>query len=179
MNVKSAPAMLAAALVAVLVAACGGTASHNDADVAFVTGMIPHHTQAVAMSALAADRSAAPQVKALATAISGAQQPEIAQMQGFLSSWGQPTAPTTSSGGMSGMSGMMTDGQMRQLTASSGAAFDRMFLQMMTQHHNGAIEMADVELRAGQSTDAKALAQKIIDAQRVEIATMKQLLTAV
>jgi len=184
MNIRTVFTMLTAALIAAVVAGCGGTASHNDADIAFVTGMIPHHTQAVAMSALAADRAASPQVTALATQISGAQEPEISQMQGLLASWGQPAAPTTTgamsgAGAMAGMSGMMTGGQMQQLTASTGAAFDRMFLQMMTQHHSGAIDMAGVELRDGRSTDAKALAQKIIDAQRAEIATMRGLLATV
>ena len=176
MMIKSVLTLLAAALLA---AGCGGAAAHNDADVAFVTGMIPHHTQAVAMSALATDRGASPQVKALATQISGAQEPEIARMQGLLTSWGLPAAPTTMAGGMSGMSGMMTDGQMQQLTASSGAAFDRMFLQMMTQHHSGAIDMARAELRDGAGADAKALAQSIIDAQQAEIATMSGLLAGV
>lgn len=173
MKTKALLAMLAAVL---LLAGCGGPASHDDADTAFVTGMIPHHAQAVEMSALAAERAASPQVKALAAQISGAQEPEIAQMQGFLKDWGQPAVPTTMTGSMSGpMSGMMTGGQMQQLTASSGAAFDRLFLQEMTQHHEGAVEMAGAELRDGASADAKALAQKIIDAQRAEIATMATL----
>lgn len=177
MNVRSVFSMFAAALVALVVAGCGGAAAHNDADVAFVTGMIPHHTQAVAMSALAPERAASPQVKALATQISAAQAPEIGQMQGFLSSWGQPAAATTTNG--MAMSGMLSDTQLQQLTASSGAAFDRLFLQQMTQHHTGAIDMARAELRDGQSADAKALAQKIIDAQQAEIATMTGLLATV
>ncbi len=172
MKIKALLTLLAAVL---LVAGCGASASHNDADVAFVTDMIPHHTQAVEMSALAADRAASPQVKALAAQISGAQEPEIAQMQAFLKDWGRPAAPTAVS---MPMSGMMTGGQMQQLTTSSGAAFDRLFLQEMTQHHNGAVDMAGVELRDGASADAKALAQKIIDAQRAEIATMGSLLAA-
>lgn len=66
-----------------------------------------------------------------------------------------------------------------QLEGASGAAFDRMFLQMMIEHHTGAIEMAEVELRDGQNADAKALAQKIIEAQRAEITQMRELLTTV
>ena len=172
MTVKSVLAVLAAVL---LVAGCGGTASHDDADIAFVTGMVPHHAQAVTMSALAADRAASPQVKALAAQISGEQAPEIDQMQGLLKEWGRPAAPTTMA---MPMSGMVSDAQLQQLTSARGAAFDRLFLQEMTQHHNGAVDMAGVELRDGASADAKALAQKIIDAQRAEIATMGNLLAA-
>lgn len=164
-------------------AATSATTQHNDADVAFVQGMVPHHSQAVAMSQLVAGHTSNPKVIDLATRIAQAQGPEITQMQGFLQSWNVPAAPT--GGGMGGMAGsgsampgMMSDQQMQQLGAANGAAFDTMWLQMMTEHHTGAITMAQTELRDGQSADAKALAQKIIDAQQTEIATMKQLLSA-
>jgi uncharacterized protein (DUF305 family) len=122
-------------------------------------------------------------------------------MQAMLQSWGLPAQPTSSAGtsgttgmngmnggsssappgasGTSGMPGMMSDQQMQQLNAATGTAFDRMFLQMMIQHHTGAIDMSQTELRDGQSPDAKALAQKIIDAQRAEITQMQQLLTTI
>lgn len=205
MNRKSVIGMLIAALTTVTIAGCGtsapaatsasgagapsasssATAQHNDADVAFVQGMIPHHTQAVAMSQLVDGRASSPKVIELAKQIEQAQGPEITQMQGFLTSWNVAAAPTDTMGGMagmggmSGMSGMMTDQQMQQLDSASGAAFDRMWLQMMTEHHTGAVDMAQTELRDGQNPEAKALAQKIIDAQQAEIATMKQLLTTV
>ncbi len=188
---------LAAALAAVAIAGCGSTtapsatssataaapsvnAQHNDADIAFVQGMVPHHSQAVDMSQLVAGHTTNPKVIDLAAQIAQAQGPEITRMQGFLQSWNVPAAPTSGMSGMSGsgsaMPGMMSDQQMHQLGAANGAAFDTMWLQMMTEHHTGAITMARTELRDGQSTDAKALAQKIIDAQQAEIATMKQLL---
>lgn len=205
MNRKSVIGMFVAALTTVTIAGCGTSApgpastpaaggpsasssvssEHNDADVAFVQGMIPHHTQAVAMSQLVDGRASAPEVIELAKQIEQAQGPEITQMQGFLTSWNVAAAPTDTMGGMtgmggtSGMSGMMTDQQMQQLQSTNGAAFDRMFLQMMTQHHTGAVDMAQTELRDGRNPEAKALAQKIIDAQQAEIATMKQLLTTV
>lgn len=208
MNRMSVSAVLIAALTAAGLAGCSSAAApptttpptaaaatagsasavHNDADVTFVENMIPHHTQAVAMSQLVTGHTANPKITALATQIAQAQGPEITQMQGFLSSWNVAAAPTGSMGGMagmggmggtSGMSGMMTDQQMQQLDSANGAAFDRMWLQMMTEHHNGAVEMAQTELRDGQNPEAKALAQKIIDAQQAEITTMKQLLTTV
>jgi uncharacterized protein (DUF305 family) len=117
------------------------SAEHNDADIAFVRGMIPHHEQAVEMSQLAADRAASPQVKQLAATIERAQAPEIEQMRGFLEAWG--VEEDSSMGGMhhggSGMPGMMSGQQMSGLDQANGAAFDRMFLQMMVMHHEGAV----------------------------------------
>jgi uncharacterized protein (DUF305 family) len=182
-NRKTVITVLVAALSTIAIAGCGtaapspATARHNDADIAFVQGMIPHHTQAVAMSELVQGRASSPEVTALAARIEQAQGPEISQMQAFLQSWNVAAAPTSDMGGMSGMDGMMSGQQMQQLGAASGAAFDRLFLQMMTEHHTGAITMARTELRDGQNPDAQALAQKIIDAQQAEITTMKQLLT--
>jgi uncharacterized protein (DUF305 family) len=208
-HIKKTAGLLAAVAATFALAACGNTATppaspaapppaagdrsgsasaaNNEADVAFVRGMIPHHAQAVEMAELATERAASQQVKDLASTIQQAQDPEIEQMQGYLRAWGQPAEPAPS-GGMGGMDhggmsgdkpGMMSGQQMQQLEGASGAAFDRMFLQMMIEHHTGAIEMAEVELRDGQNADAKALAQKIIEAQRAEITQMRELLTTV
>ena len=73
------------------------------------------------------------------------------------------------------MPGMMSGDQMHQLEQASGPAFDRMFLMMIT-HHQGAITMAQTELRAGQNPDARQLAQCIIDTQQREITEMQALL---
>jgi uncharacterized protein (DUF305 family) len=160
----------------------GSTSAHDDADVAFAQGMIPHHSQAVDMAGLAADRAGNDRVKQLAASVENAQGPEIEQLRGFLAAWGQPEAPAgTDHAGMghssTGGSGMTTDAQMQQLEQARGADFDRMFLQMMTAHHEGAVEMARTELAGGRNPEAKALAQKIIDEQQAEIATMANLLS--
>lgn len=78
--------------------------------------------------------------------------------------------------GMSG-SGMMTVEQMTQLGQAAGADFDRLFLQMMLAHHPGPVQMAQTELRDGRSSDATALAQRIIDAQQAEITQMQGLIS--
>lgn len=156
---------------------------HNAADVAFAAGMVPHHQQAVTMSQMAQKQGANPKVKALAAEIQAAQGPEIRTLTGWLNAWGQP-APTSGGHDMSqmggtGMGGMMTDEQMQHLSAASGAGFDRMWLQMMVAHHEGAVEMSEVELSDGKNADAKKLAQQIIDAQKQEITVMKQLLPTI
>ena len=158
---------------------------HNQADVDFATGMIPHHGQAVAMAELALTRATNPTVKQLATQIKGAQDPEIKIMSGFLQGWGQPVPATAgghdmgavgSTAGSPSMAGMMTDQQMSQLGSASGAAFDRMWVQMMLEHHKGAVAQSKTELSTGSSAEAKQLAQTIIDGQTKEITTMTGLL---
>ena len=159
---------------------------HDDADVAFATAMVPHHEQAVAMARLGVDRAASPDLKMLARQIDAEQRPEISQLEDLLSGWGRPVARASSEmAAMPGMSGtdehgtgrgMMTDQQMRDLTAASGPAFDRLFLKMMIKHHGGAVEMAETELSDGQNGDAQLLAQNISDSQQAETTLMIQML---
>jgi uncharacterized protein (DUF305 family) len=77
---------------------------------------------------------------------------------------------------MHGGEGMMTEQEMTALTKASGAAFDRMWVQLMIKHHQGAVAMARTEQTAGRSTTAVALAKTIETAQTAEIATMQKLL---
>lgn len=154
---------------------------HNEADVAFATDMIPHHAQAVEMADIALERGVNTEVRALATAIKGAQDPEIATMSGWLVGWGKAVPSGAMSGmagmeGMSGMQGMMSESQMQELGKASGAAFDRLWVQQMTEHHRGAIAMARTELAQGQNAEAKALAEKIIAAQQAEVERMTALM---
>jgi uncharacterized protein (DUF305 family) len=164
--------------------------AHNQADITFAQGMIPHHTQAIAMSKMAAQRAGSPQVKDLAARIQAAQQPEITQLSGFLRAWNAPVPPTNSPmGGMGqgdmgqmdhgasgAMPGMMSGDQMRQMGQATGDAFDRMFLQMMIAHHQGAVTMGNAELADGENPEARQLAQRIITAQQREITEMQTLL---
>ncbi|MEU4250002.1 DUF305 domain-containing protein [Amycolatopsis sp. NPDC026612] len=154
-------------------------AGHNADDVAFAQQMVPHHSQALDMAKLVPSRSTDPKVIDLASRIAKAQDPEIQQMQGWLSTWGtgMPGMTHESMPGMSGsMPGMMSGDDLKQLEAAKGTEFDKMWLTMMIQHHQGAIDMAKTELSKGGNADAKALARKIIDAQQAEITEMQGLL---
>ena len=177
--------------VLLLVAACGSdddeptsassadsAPAHNDADVEFAQGMIPHHRQAVDMAEMARTQAQSQEVLQLADTIEAAQAPEIATLEGWLEDWGEPVEAGMDHGSM-GMSGggMMSDDEMSQLMAAQGAEFDRMFLEMMIQHHRGAIDMAETELEEGEFPDAVEMAQTIKDTQEGEIAEMEQLLT--
>lgn len=175
------------ALAVTFVAGCGsdddpalegtaGETDHNAADVAFAQGMIPHHQQAIEMSDLALAQAQRGEVKDLARRIKAAQQPEIDQMKGWLSDWGEE-ADGGHGGGHGGDSmGMMSEEEMGRLKEARGAEFDRLFLEGMIRHHEGAVGMANTELAQGKFADAKDLARKIIDTQRAEIEEMRRLL---
>ncbi|AWT43008.1 MULTISPECIES: DUF305 domain-containing protein [Streptomyces] len=161
--------------------------AHNAQDVAFAQGMIPHHRQALDMAALAAGKASSAQVKDLASRIQKAQDPEIRTMSGWLEAWGEdvPQADGSSmpgmdhsahTGGHSAMPGMMGDEDMEKLEKASGKAFDAMFLTMMIEHHQGAVQMATTEKAKGRYGPAKAMAGDIVTAQNAEIQEMRKLL---
>jgi len=150
----------------------------NRADVTFAQEMIPHHQQATDMAQLAETRSQDEDVQRLAAQMESAQDPEIKTMTGWLETWGEDVPDHTSGAGHgdADMPGMMSAAEMKRLESASGADFDRMFLEMMIKHHEGAIQMARTEQANGKNTDAIALAKQIEAAQTAEIATMRQLL---
>lgn len=174
MNHGGAPAATASAATS---AAASAGAAFNDADVMFAQMMIPHHQEAVEMAAMADGRAASGQVKDLATKIKGAQQPEIDTMTGWLTAWGKAPMPDMSGGMDHGaMPGDMSDADMAALHDAKGAAFDKQFLTLMVEHHEGAVEMAQEQIAKGSDPQAKALAAKIVTDQQAEIATMKKIL---
>jgi uncharacterized protein (DUF305 family) len=157
--------------------AAAGT--HNDADVVFASGMIPHHGQAVQMADMVLAKTGNPGVKALAERIKAAQSPEISTMSGWLKGWGQSVPdPYAGMAGMAGMEhgAMMSDEQLTQLHKATGSAADKAFLTLMQEHHQGAIDTARTEVAQGSNPQAKKLAQSISTSQTAEIAEMKTML---
>lgn len=165
--------------------ATSNPASHNEADVTFAQGMIPHHEQAIEMSdVLLAKKDINPQVLSLAGDIKKAQAPEIETMRGWLTQWGAPatgTMPGMPGHDMPGMShdGMMSAADMTALQNAQGGEAARLFLTQMIRHHEGAVAMAQQEISAGQFPAAKELARNIVSSQQQEITTMRNLLKAV
>ena len=176
---------------AVTLSACGSSASApssaadstvpasstiDDADIAFAQGMIPHHSQAVEMAALALTQSTNPAILDLAARIQGAQDPEIEQMRGWLTTWGQEEMAADMEGMDHGLpEGMMDDSELATLSEATGPAFDALFVDMMIRHHQGAIAMAKTVLNDGGDADVRALAEAIIAAQEAEITEMQAL----
>ena len=196
----TASAVLASALV---LTACGGggssdtaagnagsstsspsaeAATSNAADLAFLTGMKPHHEQAVEMSEMVLAADPPPEVAAIAKQIEGAQGPEIKQMTTMLGALGQEVDGQAHSGGqsmgMAGHEGMMSDQMMADLDGATGTEAARLYLEGMIRHHQGAIEASEAELVDGAYPPALKLADEIKQAQGAEITTMQALLAS-
>lgn len=185
-----------------LAAACGSAASrgihptppglgrfpYSDADVEFMSGMIPHHAQAVIMAGWCGSHGARKDVLVLCGRIEVAQRDEIALMQTWLRDRGLPVPDATSTKmkmKMDGMEhemlmpGMLTDREMAQLDRARGAEFDRLFLQGMIKHHQGAIDMVDTLFKsygAAQDETVFKFANDVQADQAVEVDRMKQML---
>lgn len=155
------------------------TEDFNSADVMFAQMMVPHHVQAVEMSdVILAKEGIDPRVVTLAEEIKAAQQPEIDALNGMIEAWGMPPAATDGMdmGHGGHMDGMMTEEDMAALDAATGTEASRLFLEQMIVHHEGAVEMAQLQIDSGVNPDAVTMAQAIIDAQNVEIETMREIL---
>ena len=189
--------------LAVGLSACGDDADnssaqvsvteHNDADVAFASDMIQHHAQALAMVDLTMDRPLDPEVEALAEDVRAAQAPEIETLAGWLTDWDEQIPETIrdhvnaghGAGDLSDsmrdldhgdMPGMMSADDIDALENTSDTEFLEMWLEMMIEHHEGAIEMAKAEQEDGRYKPAVDLAGDIVDSQSQEVATMQDLL---
>ncbi|HEX4932098.1 MAG TPA: DUF305 domain-containing protein [Gemmatimonadaceae bacterium] len=153
-------------------------ARYTVADVQFMQGMIAHHAQAIHMSRMAESHQASPRLLRLAIKIDQSQVSEIRIMQEWLVSNGQ-AAPDTSSWRTMRMAGMLTTEQLAELDAASGVPFDRLYLQYMIMHHEGALQMVKelfASPRAGQDVDVNVFANDVVSVQTAEIALMRQML---
>ena len=153
-------------------------AIYTEADVLFMQGMIAHHAQAIYMSRLASARGANPRVLKFANKIDQSQVAEIRIMQGWLQRYNQ-FAPDTSSWRTMTMPGMLTAAQLKTLDAAKRVAFDRAFLNLMIQHHNGALKMVKdlfATPRAGQEVDVSVFANDVVTVQTAEIGVMQKML---
>ncbi len=173
------------------VAGARSASVRSEADVQFMSGMIPHHAQAVVIAGWAATHGARSDIRILSERIVVGQKDEIALMQYWLREHGEavPAADATHmSMKMNGMQhdtlmpGMLNDAQLAQLDKARGAEFDRLFLQSMIGHHEGAITMVDELLgstRAGQDDVVYRMASDVYADQTTEIERMKKMLATV
>ena len=149
----------------------------NDADIMFAQMMIPHHEQAIELADMALDPTlmASEQVKALASQIKNAQDPEIDLMAQWLDEWEQPLMDMSVDHSMT-MEGMLSVDELGAIGQMNGEEFDQAWIQAMIAHHKGAIEMADTVKAEGESALVQELADAIIEAQKLEIDTLELLL---
>ena len=156
------------------------------ADAAFVRGMIAHHAQALEMTALVPARSRSDRLRLLAKRIEASQADEIAMMRDWLDARGFGRAdvaraghPDAHAGSHAPMPGMLTPAQMAALAAASGQTFDRLFLELMIEHHQGALAMVQALVAqpgAAQDPELFAFASDVEADQEMEIARMRSLL---
>jgi uncharacterized protein (DUF305 family) len=155
----------------------------TEADVRFMQGMIGHHAQALEMTALIADRTSKADMRLLGLRIEVSQTDEIKTMQRWLGARGQ-MAPGVHDMHMHGgalMPGMLSPEQMARLAAAKGPEFERLFLEFMIQHHEGALVMVkDLFASAGaaQDSDIFAFASDVEADQLIEIRRMRAMLAA-
>ena len=149
----------------------------NDADIMFAQMMIPHHEQAIELADMALDPTlmASEQVKALASQIKNAQDPEIDLMAKWLDEWEQPLMDMSVDHSMT-MEGMLSVDELGAIGQMNGEEFDQAWIGAMIAHHKGAIEMADTVKAEGESALVQELADAIIQAQKLEIDTLELLL---
>jgi uncharacterized protein (DUF305 family) len=151
---------------------------YNLLDATFMRMMIPHHAQALEMAGLAPGRANHPQILAIAERIKAAQQPEIAMMRSWLRQRGLGENDPIMGHDHATMAGMQPPEKMRALAAAAGDAFDRMFVEMMSAHHEGAIKMATDVLAVYRNSQVEELATAIATEQGIEIGRLRDALAA-
>jgi uncharacterized protein (DUF305 family) len=179
--------VLAAVATAAVVGACGGpsggeqqagqvadAAVHDAADVAFAQNMIPHHQQAVDMSAMVPSHTTNHDLIIMAKHISLDQQAEIDTLHQLLGQWGQPGPPEGHHD--MGPDVMVDTATMNKLPTLTGPEFDTLWLRSMISHHQGAVAMALPEIANGKNPNAVKMAKKIVQWQQFEIGQMHALL---
>ncbi|WP_222265062.1 DUF305 domain-containing protein [Modestobacter marinus] len=199
-------ALLVAVIAVGLLAAGGGLAvalglgrtappTADSVDAGFARDMSRHHLQAVEMANLALDRSTDAEVRQLAFDISATQTNQVGRMQGWLTLWGLPLTSGEVMGWMGDdmaghdmthmdgadgavMPGMATEAELATLRSLSGTAFDVMFLQLMTRHHQGGLEMAEYGAEHAELAAVRGLSRSIAETQTAETTTMESMLRA-
>ena len=153
---------------------------HTPADVAFMQGMIGHHAQALEMTALLYERSTWQDIRMLAQRIDVSQADEIKMMQDWLKVRAAeiPSIDTHHAHGAVLMPGMLTPDQMAELAAGTGSEIDRLFLEYMIMHHQGAVVMVEALFAspgAAQESQIFSFASDVIADQSMEITRMRRM----
>jgi uncharacterized protein (DUF305 family) len=151
----------------------------HPADVRFMHGMIAHHAQALEMTALVPGRATRADLGLLAERIEVSQRDEIAMMQRWMRARGQDTAAVHGHHHHAHGAGMLSPEEMAGLGRATGADFDRLFLELMIRHHEGAVEMVRelfASPGAGQDPEIYQIAADVESDQLVEIARMRRML---
>jgi uncharacterized protein (DUF305 family) len=187
--------LLAAAAALVLLAGCNSAltmrtgvhesgaqlvdGSFNDTDVMFLQMLIPHHEQGVQLAELAAELATRPEVRDFAAAVEVTQRDELEDVQAWLDDWGQPTAadpdPNAHHGHGDGLHAP-DPAVVTALAETKPDLFDMTFLNLLTGHQHGAVELARMELKSGKHQSAVDLADRIVQSRTAQVKQMAALL---
>jgi uncharacterized protein (DUF305 family) len=166
-------------------------APYSDADVEFMAGMVPHHAQAVLIAGWAGSHGARPDVRVLCERIVVGQRDEIETMRNWLRDRGRPVPDPDATHHrmkMNGvehdmlMPGMLTPEELARLDKARGQEWDRLFLEAMIRHHQGALKMVDDLYGAHgalQDEDVFKFVSDLYADQTTEIERMEKMLDAV
>lgn len=184
-----------AAVAALLVAGCGGgdsgtgaaagnsaggaaadqSVTWNDADVSFAQMMLADHRMVGEMATMAQKKATTPELKAVSKKLNSGQSKAADEISGWLTAWGEPTEAGAAH---AQMPGAMTEADMTMLTSmKKGMDFDMMFAQMMVEHHQGAITMAEEEAANGKNPDAKAMATSMVKTLQAQVTSLERIAT--
>ena len=161
-----------------------GGLSYSEADVRFMRGMIPHHGQALDMTAMVSARATTDGFGSMALRMQISQRDEIRLMERWLTEREEEVTPTNAhrmmmTGDMALMPGMLNAGQMEQLASATGQEFERLFLEFMIMHHEGALTMVQTLFNssgAGQESLIFKFATDVDADQTIEILRMRRML---
>jgi len=148
-------------------------APFDQTDVTFAAQLVSQHQQGVDLASSADSRAANAELKAWAKRFVETHEPEIAQASELLESWGQ--RPPEDPGLDGNRPGKVTDADVGGLTALSGTAYDKRFVELMVRHHEGVLDTASQENAAGKNPRARELAGKLSRSQQDEIAELRKL----
>jgi uncharacterized protein (DUF305 family) len=182
-----------AAVAALLVAGCGGgdsgtgaaagnsaaaadqSVTWNDADVSFAQMMLADHRMVGEMATMAQKKATTAELKAVSKKLNSGQSKAADEISGWLTAWGEPTEAGAAH---AQMPGAMTEADMTMLTSmKKGMDFDTMFAQMMVEHHQGAITMAEEEAANGKNPDAKAMAASMVKTLQAQVTSLERIAT--
>lgn len=195
--------LFALAFTAGRVAASPQHPGNNSPDAGFARDMQVHHSQAVEMSRIVRDQTDDVVIRTIAYDIAMTQQHQVGQMYAWLEEWGLPQSDgaermawmagsghahtdddgvgsdtdatdTVGTGGL--MPGMATDEEMTQLAEATGEDAERLYLELMIDHHEAGADMARAAVDLVQEPDVRELARKMAEGQLIEIAEMEKLL---
>ena len=163
-------------------AVSGVAADVNQEDVRFARLMAPHHDQAVSMCemVLSKKRGVKPEVRDLAEQIGKVRESQLETLNGWIQSWdpgGDLEPAEDENAPHHGGHGLMTERQMQDLDLADGPAAQKLLLEGMIRHHEGAVAIAEAEVTGGTYPDAVELAKEMVATQKAEIAAMQQILT--